>query len=1049
MTVAGERAPPMEDREGKLLMQQIARVLDECRSSYAIHTRKLKELLALRSSSPQCFFSAFSKTLTPLFDFQRRTASAERIVRFVAVFSAYRDDKHASECDVFLEEFLRFLLIAAVASNKTARFRSCQIISEIIMRLPDDAEVSNELWDEVIDCMKLRVGDRIPAIRTFAVRGLARFANDLENSDIVDLFLQTLPFEQNAEVRKTIVISLPPSNATSAAVIGCTLDVSESVRRAAYFVLGNKFPLQSLSIKLRTIILQRGLADRAESVKKDCLKMLKDEWLVKCCNGDPIDLLKFLDVETYESVGEAVMGILLKAGMVNVQDGQRMRQFFVTTSDTNEGQCIPSNQLMEAEVALYWRTLCRHLQNEAQEKGTDAAATMGTEAVVYAAEASDNNDLLEQILPATVSDYIQLVKAHLAAGPNYRFVSRQLLLLGVVLNFSDATNRKVGAALVQELLHRPLEHEIDDDGNKVVIGDGINLGGDREWATAVSELARKVHASVGEFEEVVVGVVEELARPCRERTADYMQWMHCLAVTGLLLENVKSIHLLQKKAIEPVETLQSLLLPGAKHVNFDVQRVAMRCLGLFGLLERKPSEELVKQLRHSFVKGPNPVSIMASKALVDLGMWHGPQEVDKAMCQDLLSVSQDDKKSFAPVNFCELNGDSSIELLDLLYAGLDRSDWDESTETDDHESVQAILGEGFAKILLLSENYASISISLHPLIFAKLINLYFSDEAKELQSLKQCLSVFFEHYPALSSDHKKCISKAFIPVMRSMWPGIYGNAGGYPVLVSNMRKRATKASRFMMQMMQTPLYPKENEVEDENGRRKSPETPDGSEPPSVDFDSGEEGLAICIAMEMVSFPMKKTAAGKSYVSALCRIVFLLNFRSSEQRAIKCMRGLLNRMAECISTDKELLKDLKRMGAQLKALDEHPDEDLSQDQADLILGRLELDRSIGLDPVASVPSTPATTRSTRPTRSRRRVRREDASSDEGETSPTSVVPPTPSMLSSRSQRASKIAALSKMKTVRTDRIEGNEDENDAEVSDVTSEEASDESDEFIE
>jgi hypothetical protein len=28
--------------------------------------------------------------------------------------------------------------------------------------------------------------------------------------------------------------------------------------------------------------------------------------------------------------------------------------------------CIPSIQLMEAEVALYWKTVCRHLETEAQ-----------------------------------------------------------------------------------------------------------------------------------------------------------------------------------------------------------------------------------------------------------------------------------------------------------------------------------------------------------------------------------------------------------------------------------------------------------------------------------------------------------------------------------------------------------------------------------------------------------------------------------------------------------------------------------------------------------
>lgn len=51
-----------------------------------------------------------------------------------------------------------------------------------------------------------------------------------------------------------------------------------------------------------------------------------------------------------------------------------------------------------------------------QAKGSDAAMTMGSEAAVYAAEASDTNDLLEKVLPETVSEYVELVKAHIAAG---------------------------------------------------------------------------------------------------------------------------------------------------------------------------------------------------------------------------------------------------------------------------------------------------------------------------------------------------------------------------------------------------------------------------------------------------------------------------------------------------------------------------------------------------------------------------------------------------------------------------------------------------------
>ncbi|CAL5373808.1 unnamed protein product [Camellia sinensis] len=1012
-----------ENEAEKRMMQKIARVLDETRASHATHIRKLKDLSTIRSSSPLLFFSAFSKALTPLFIFQRRNASSERIVRFVAIFASNRDSNNAPLSDSFLDSLLRFLLVATSAANRTVRFRACQIISEIIMRLPDDAEVSNEIWDEVIECMKLRIGDKVPVIRTFAVRALSRFVNDSENGDILDLFLESLPLEQNAEVRKTIALSLPPSIATSTAIINCTLDVNESVRKAAYCVLASKFPLQSLSIKHRTVILRRGLADRSAAVRKECLKLLKDEWLVKCCNGDPIDLLKYLDVETYESVGESVMGALLKDGLVKVQQGQSI------ISNTTEGNCTTSIQLMEAEAALYWRVVCRHFQTEAQAKGSDAATTMGTEAAVYAAEASDSNDLLERVLPATISEYIELVKVHLIAGPNYRFASRQLLLLGAMLDFSDVANWKVASSFVQELLQRPLEHEVDENSNKVVIGDGINLGGDRDWAEAVSGLARKVYAASGEFEEVVLRVLEELARPCRERTAEVMQWMHCLAVTGLLLENTKSFRWMQGKAFEPAELLQSLLLPAAKHVHLDVQRVATRCLGLFGLLERKPSEELIKQLRLSFVKGPSPISIMACKALLDLAMWHGPQEVDKAMGQDLSSRLKDHDIVSCTVQMSDTNGDLNFGLLDLLFAGLERDDWVKSADADEHESVQAVIGEGFAKILLLM--------------------------------LRQCLSVFFEHYPSLSNTHKRCVSKAFISVMRSIWPGITGNAGGSPLMVSNMRKHAVQASRFMLQMMQAPLYTIETKTVDENGIEGLPENLDGSVQPSDDFENGEEGLAVRIATEVANFHVKKKAAEKSYIIALCRILVLLHFRLPEQGAIKLMRRLLNRVAESVSTEKELVKELKRMADRLKAADKHPDQDLSLDEANTILvlsmrpikellenlkwfrRRLELDLNLDLDNSTEVAPTPAP-RSTRPPRSRRRVRHEESSSDD-ENSHASVAPTNPGIMSTRSQRASKTAALTKMTANRAMKI----NDLDEEASEVTSEEDSGESDQSSE
>ena len=127
----------MAAEEESQLMQKIAKIVDEASASNATHNRKLKDLSSLRSksnssSSPSLFFLAFSKTLIPLFSFQRRAPSAERIIRFVSAFATYRDPKHNSNSDAFLEDFLRFLLAATAAADKTARLRACQIFSEVI-----------------------------------------------------------------------------------------------------------------------------------------------------------------------------------------------------------------------------------------------------------------------------------------------------------------------------------------------------------------------------------------------------------------------------------------------------------------------------------------------------------------------------------------------------------------------------------------------------------------------------------------------------------------------------------------------------------------------------------------------------------------------------------------------------------------------------------------------------------------------------------------------------------------------------------------------------
>lgn len=141
----------------------------------------------------------------------------------------------------------------------------------------------------------------------------------------------------------------------------------------------------------------------------------------------------------------------------------------------------------------------------------------------------------------------------------------------------------------------------------------------------------------------------------------------------------------------------------------------------------------MKQLRLSFINGPDFVSAIACKALIDLVTWHGPQEIDRAIGIELPDPSYE-KSLFTQVDLSDMNDDDlNIGVLDILFSGFHKDDWEFDLEGDNHDNVPTILGEGFAKILLLSGNFASIPADLHTVILAQLIRLYFSEETKELE----------------------------------------------------------------------------------------------------------------------------------------------------------------------------------------------------------------------------------------------------------------------------------------------------------------------------
>jgi hypothetical protein len=90
------------------------------------------------------------------------------------------------------------------------------------------------------------------------------------------------------------------------------------------------------SIMQRAKVLERGLADRVPAVQAECLSMLKT-WLTRDCEGDVIALLRYLDVETNEKVGESVLNELQKQGLIKANEGEGLRQFLLPLTGESTG----------------------------------------------------------------------------------------------------------------------------------------------------------------------------------------------------------------------------------------------------------------------------------------------------------------------------------------------------------------------------------------------------------------------------------------------------------------------------------------------------------------------------------------------------------------------------------------------------------------------------------------------------------------------------------------------------------------------------------------
>lgn len=114
--------------------QEIATIFTRAQKTTAAH-KKCVQLLKKIETQPN-FSKHFLQTILPILLVFKREPAIERIVQFIVNFIV-DEEKYDQK---FTSDIIRKLSKYSNAKDKAVRFRVCQIVSNIINSLPDDAD---------------------------------------------------------------------------------------------------------------------------------------------------------------------------------------------------------------------------------------------------------------------------------------------------------------------------------------------------------------------------------------------------------------------------------------------------------------------------------------------------------------------------------------------------------------------------------------------------------------------------------------------------------------------------------------------------------------------------------------------------------------------------------------------------------------------------------------------------------------------------------------------------------------------------------------------
>lgn len=539
--------------------EQVIGILDEVqKSSSAIRAaiRKLQVVFDERSDKEdqeQMLVTLF-KCFDQLLVCSKKEAAAERVLKFFSSFIA-------SSGDELFRTGMEYLLFRSQANDKTVRFRSLQTIAAIFSAMPEGAEIAQDLWDKMSEVLLPRLKDKQPNVRLWALRATSRIQTHDEKDPFHREFCRLMTTDASKDIRVTAIETIHLTNKSLPALIERIKDVRPEVKVAAYDRLEKNTTVKHLKAHMRLQVVQHGLRDRDETVRKAAVKLIF-KWLSDVEYNVP-KLLHLINMaeneEEAEIVGLTIIDEIEKTSILPVSMKKRIQDHVPSWDDGLDA--LPPGEILFA----YLR--CLHAQRTLSGAVTE--------------------DILEQVIPDIVRLCQLLKQAHKVVPPTGFGTGHTVLQIRYLLrltNFVDSSDIS-GSQEIENICKLMLR---DIRLNDILVEPVLNA-----WFKGIQNdsFGKLLLENIECVTSTMEGDTEEDDMLKQVRALQMISWMLSKYSNG----NTD----LHNGCVEFVEQVSPIISAAMATPFVELRELAVRCLGLSSLAHEpalEMNQEIIRQV---------------------------------------------------------------------------------------------------------------------------------------------------------------------------------------------------------------------------------------------------------------------------------------------------------------------------------------------------------------------------------------------------------------------------------------------------------------------